>query len=119
MYVEHLKMQESKNKAVQFSSLCVNIAELPDASTCIATLQTQQLFTTHLNYLHPQELVKEFTAVVGQDRQLIHVGDCVELSSHHYEVRCTMSCKAIVYARAVESAYYNYITKILHLCMHT
>lgn len=99
-YIEHLKMQESKNKAVLFSSLCVNIAELHGAS--IATLQTQQLFTTHLNYLHPQELVKEFTAVIGQDRQLIHVGDCVELSSHHYEVCCT--CKAIVYARAVERA---------------
>lgn len=104
-------MQESKNKAVKFSSLCVNIPELPDASTCIATLQTEPLFTTHLRNLHPQELVKEFTAVVGQDRQLIHVGDCVELSSHHYEVCCT--CKAIVYARAV-SACIICIT----LCIH-
>ena len=88
--VDLATMQESKNKAVEFSNLYVNIAELPDASTCIATLQTHQLFTTHLNYLHPQELVKEFTAVVGQDRQLIHVSDCVELSLHHYEVCCTL-----------------------------
>ena len=85
-------MQESKNKAVQFSSLCVNIPELYGAS--IATLQTQQLFMTHLNFLHPHELVQEFTAVIGQDRQLINVGDYVELRSPQYKVYC----KAIMHA---------------------
>ena len=84
-------MQESKSKGVQFCSLCVNIPELLGVS--IATLQTQQLFTTHLNFLQPHELVQEFKAVIGQDRQLIHVGDYVELCSQ-YQV----NCKAIMRA---------------------
>lgn len=77
-------MQESKNKAVQFCNLCLNMPEQFGAS--VTTIQTQQSFTTHLNLLQPHDLVKEFTAMIGQDGQLIHVGDYVELCSPQYEV---------------------------------
>ena len=99
-------MQESKNQAVQFCSLCVNIPEVFGASTCIATLQTQESFTTHLN-LQRHELVKDFTAVIGQDGRLIHVGDYIELHSAQYEV----SCKSVMQASVVEHLVY------IHACI--
>ena len=76
-------MQESK-KAVQFCNLCLNLPEQFRAS--ITTIQTQLSFTTHLNLLQPDDLVKEFTAVIAQDGQLVHVGDYVQLCSPQDEV---------------------------------
>lgn len=70
--------------AAEFCNLCLNISEHFGAS--IATLQLQHSFMTHLNLLQPGVLVKEFAAVIGQDGQLIYVGDYVELYSPQYEV---------------------------------
>lgn len=76
-------MQESK-KAVQFCNLYLNLLEQFAAS--VTTIRTQLSFTTHLNLLQPDELVKEFTAVIAQDGQLVHVGDHVQLCSPQNEV---------------------------------
>lgn len=48
-------------------------------------------FTVHLDYLNPTDIIKEFYGVIGQDGELIHAGDYVELRSAHHEV-CTAKC---------------------------
>ena len=68
--------------AAEFCNLYLNISEHFGAS--IATLQVQHSFVTQL--FQPGDLVKEFTAVIGQDGQLIHIGYYVELYSPQYEV---------------------------------
>lgn len=73
-----------KQKVKQFSSLLLN---LPDASSrplCIGNLD-QDLYVTHWDNVRLDENVCEFHGVIGQDKELIHLGYFVELAFAHYE----------------------------------
>lgn len=74
---------------VQFSAVKLNLPDIEDGTPCIANLQHQQpSFTFHWDHLSLDDRVQEFRAVIGQDREMVHIGDFVELSSSHYEEVC-------------------------------
>ena len=87
-------MQESSKKEVQFCNLYLNLPEQFGAS--VTTIQTQLSFTTHLNLLQPDDLVKEFTAVIAQDGQLVDVGDYVQLCSPQNAVYLVNNCTCVI-----------------------
>lgn len=79
-------IQARKHDAVIMSTVYLN---LPDASGVpLAGLGVQSIpFTLKLEQLIDfQDLVKEFGGVIGQDGDLLKVGDYVELSSASCEV---------------------------------
>ena len=57
--------------------------KMPDVNGSISDLRSD--FTIQLDHLHCDDALEEFAAVIGQDGQLIHVGDYVEII--HQEVR--------------------------------
>lgn len=61
---------------------------IPDArGVSVGDLPLQQPpFAVHFDHVQPHEAVDEFHGVIGQDGELTHKDDYVELSSHHYEV---------------------------------
>lgn len=76
-------MQDMK-KSVQFYAVQF---ELPDAQgVALGDLPlVQPPFILHLDHLCLSDEIKKFQGVIGQDRELIHTGDFVLLSSVHYE----------------------------------
>ena len=77
----------------------VGTVKLLDITLCLpeihevtlGDLQTQsQLFTLHLNNIHPSDIVQEFNGEIAQDGELITAGDYVQLSSDYEEV-CTQA----------------------------
>ena len=61
---------------------------LPDAQGFfLGDLQFQQPpFTLHFDHIQPDDAIGEFHGVIGQDGEIVHTGDYVELSSAHHEV---------------------------------
>ena len=80
-------MQKIKNAAVHFCTLGLM---LPDAQgVSLGDLPFQQPpFTLHFGHIQPHDMIEEFRGVIGQDGELIHTNEYVELRSAHYEV-CT------------------------------
>ena len=82
-----MSIQARKSNAVEVSSICLN---LPDAEgVTLSELPADSIpFTIQLEQLiHFDDIVKEFGGVIGQNGALINIGDYVELSSAHYQVR--------------------------------
>ena len=69
------------------SSLKLMMPDTAGVSLADLQLQRPQLFTIHLNHIEPHEPLEEFHGVIGQDGELIHKDDYVELTSCHYQVR--------------------------------
>lgn len=72
-------------KVIQLSALKLNLHG-ENETLCVGNLQHQQpSLSTHWDYLSFDDRVQEFHAVIGEDREMVHIGDFVELSSSHYE----------------------------------
>lgn len=67
-----------KHAVAQFSTMQLN---LPDAKGIILEdLPVQQPpFTVHWDHLSLDDTIQEFRGVIGQDGELVHVGDFVML----------------------------------------
>jgi hypothetical protein len=78
--------------AILFSA--VNL-DLPDADSGVVTIAGLALqhpsFVTHWDNLKLDDKVNVFRGVIGQDRELVHVGDFVKLTAHHEEVWLTVA----------------------------
>lgn len=66
---------------------------LPDAQgVSLRHLESQQPpFTLHFDHIQSDDVIREFLGFVGQDGELVHTGDYVELSLAHHEVRMRVS----------------------------
>ncbi len=74
---------------VLFSAMNLNLSLTQHGIVHIADLQLQHPpFTTHWDCLSLDDSVQEFHAVIGQDRELTHVGDFVKLCSIHCDEVC-------------------------------
>ena len=73
-------------QSVHLSAVQLNLPDAGGETVCMANFHCQQSpFTIHWDQFNLDDLVQEFHAVIGQDRELIHIGDFVKLSSTHYE----------------------------------
>ncbi len=74
-------------RVVLFSVMNV---DLPDAQSGVVTIAGLALqhssFVARWDHLKLDDEVHVFRGVIGQDRELVHVGDFVKLTSHHEEV---------------------------------
>ena len=70
---------------MRLCDLELKLAENPRAT--VGDLSSQQpSMTVHLDHLNLTDIVKQFCGVIGQNGELVHDGDFVELNSPHYEV---------------------------------
>ena len=77
--VVHLYLQ--KKQTLVLSTLKLNLPELRGIS--LEGLPSVHPFALHMNNLHLTDQVCEYSGVIGQDRELVHSGDFVQLSSCH------------------------------------
>ena len=71
-------------KVKQFSALALNLPDAPNRTVCIGDPDSH-LFATHWDHVRLDENIHEFLGVIGQDKELVHAGDFLELTFAHYE----------------------------------
>ena len=89
-----LHFQRKNSSSLNASSLKLT---LPDVSLGDLQVQRPQHFTVHLDHIEPHESIEEFHGVIGQDGELVHKDDYVELTSCHYQVRYDHTANRIQY----------------------
>ena len=62
-------------------------------------LSRRPSLTVHLDHLNLTDIVKQFGGMIGQNGQLVHDGDFVELNSPHYEVGINIVTCTLCYSR--------------------
>lgn len=75
-----LHFQTKNCSSLNASSLGL-MSDAPNNSLGDLQLQQPQHFIIHLDHVQPHEPIEEFHGVIGQDGELIHKNDYVELSS--------------------------------------
>ena len=76
-------IQQVKSKGMMFSALQVDLPDAP--GTMLGDLSTQN-FTVYWDHFSLHDAIHEFHGVIGQERQLVNVGDFVFLSPAQHEV---------------------------------
>ncbi len=87
----HVHQQGSNCAPVQFQQIQVSLQDASPPGILLCDLTAQQpAYNILLEQICPTDMVHQFRAVVGQDRQLAQSGDCVELTSAFHEVNTPM-----------------------------
>ena len=72
---------------MQLGDLELNLAENPTVPCTVADLSTQyHSLTVCMDHLKLTDTAKQFCGVIGQNGELVHDGDFVELNFSRYEV---------------------------------
>lgn len=85
-----LHFQRKNCSSLNASSLELMLPDAPNNSLGDLQLQQPQHFIIHLDHVQPHEPIEEFRGVIGQNGELIHKNDYVELSSCYYQVSTIM-----------------------------
>ena len=63
----------------EFSALVITLPDAVHTPVSVGDVDSN-LYTAHWDHINHSEMVCEFHAVIGQDKELIHAGDFVELA---------------------------------------
>ena len=77
-------------QAIPFSAVTLDLPDVQGGVVTVTNLSLQQPpFDIHWSNLKHDDLVHVFHGVIGQNRELVHTGDFVMLTSVHHEEVCT------------------------------